>query len=146
MHPILLICEMSRQRTTHTLDMKGQFSSVTLSERLQRRMGEHETSRALIQSPLKCFQQPCCADGCQTGGATKALLLCFLAGNDTCCFSFQMSFTHCIEKRARPVAVFHFRSLTRGRLRYDSMAPFYFRWAQVDCPDADVICSTVQKF
>lgn len=66
-HCIHLICEMSRQCTAHTLYMKGQFSSVTLSERLQRRMGEHETSRALIQSPLKCFQQPCCADGCQTG-------------------------------------------------------------------------------
>lgn len=74
-------------------DMKGLFGPVTLSEHLQRRMGEHETSGALIQSlwnPSSSLVVPMAV----RRGATKTPLLCFLAGNDTCCFSFQMSFTH----------------------------------------------------
>lgn len=74
-------------------DMKGLFSPVTLSEHLQRRTGEHETSGAPIQSlwnPSSSLVVPMAV----RRGATKTPLLCFLAGNGTCCFSFQMSFTH----------------------------------------------------
>lgn len=84
---------MSGEMSPQCRDMKGLFSSVTLSEHLQRRTGEHETSGAPIQSlwnPSSSLVVPMAV----RQGATKTLLLCFLAGNGTCCFSFQMSFTH----------------------------------------------------
>lgn len=41
---------MSGEMSPQCGDMKGLFSPVTLSEHLQRRTGEHETSGAPIQS------------------------------------------------------------------------------------------------
>lgn len=73
-------------------NMKGLFSPVTLSEHLQRRMGEHETSGEPIQS-LWNVSSSLVVPMAVRQGATKSPLLCLLAGNGTCCFSFQMSFT-----------------------------------------------------
>lgn len=60
---------------------------------LQRRTGEHETSGAPIQT-LWNASSSLVVPMAVRRAATKTLLLCFLAGNGTCCFSFHMSFTH----------------------------------------------------
>lgn len=80
-----------------------------LSENSQRRMGEHKTSRALIQ-PLWNPSSRLVVPMAIRQGATKASLLCFLAGNSPCCVSFQMSFTCWIEKSTHSIALVHFGS------------------------------------